>query len=129
MSLGLSSYALSIPFVLTGVHGYAGVGYDDGVYMGVAVLFVHGTMPYRDYVLGNPLESSSWSPRSTHLAEYRYRARSPHSDAVRRSPDPTLGLEVPLQWLSNPTSGSAGRELRALRHPALQCRIRDQGSL
>jgi hypothetical protein len=54
VSLGLSSYALSIPFVLTGVHGYAGVGYDDGVYMGVAVLFVHGTIPYRDYVLVQP---------------------------------------------------------------------------
>lgn len=35
--------------------GLRGLGnYDDGVYFGSAVAFVHGQMPYRDFLLLHP---------------------------------------------------------------------------
>lgn len=39
---------------LTGVHGYDGHGYDDGVYLGAAVRLLHGQLPYLDQDLLHP---------------------------------------------------------------------------
>lgn len=41
--------------MLAGVHGYAsGAGYDDGVYLTVALRLVNGVLPYRDFVFVHP---------------------------------------------------------------------------
>jgi alpha-1,2-mannosyltransferase len=53
VSLGIACYQLSLPNVLTGVLGY-NLGYDDGVYLGVATRLVHGVLPYRDFVFVHP---------------------------------------------------------------------------
>ena len=47
-------YQLSLPFVLLGIHGYTGNGYDDGVYLGAATRLVHGVLPYRDFDFVQP---------------------------------------------------------------------------
>lgn len=49
VSFCVTGYALSLPDALLGVHGY-----DDGVYFGAVLRFVHGAMPYRDYVFMHP---------------------------------------------------------------------------
>lgn len=49
VALGICCYQLSLPFVLLGIHGYTGNGYDDGVYLGAATRLVHGVLPYRDF--------------------------------------------------------------------------------
>jgi len=51
----LAAYPLTFPHLLSGVHGYAsGAGYDDGVYLSVALRLVHGGLPYRDFVFVHP---------------------------------------------------------------------------
>lgn len=52
-ALAIGAYQLSLPHVLTGVLSY-NEGYDDGVYVGAAVRFVHGAVPYKDFVLVHP---------------------------------------------------------------------------
>lgn len=52
-ALGIGIYQLSLPHVLTGVLA-PWVGYDDGVYAGVAIRLVHGVLPYRDFVFVQP---------------------------------------------------------------------------
>ena len=54
VALGLGIYQLSRPHALTGIHGYTGYGYDDGVYLGTAIRLVHGALPYRDYEFVHP---------------------------------------------------------------------------
>ncbi|HEY5111019.1 MAG TPA: hypothetical protein VII67_01680 [Acidimicrobiales bacterium] len=54
VSLLLSCYAQSLPNILTGVHGFTGHGYDDGVYFGAAIAFIHGSWPYRDFAFVQP---------------------------------------------------------------------------
>jgi alpha-1,2-mannosyltransferase len=54
VALGICGYQLTRPHALAGVHGYTGYGYDDGVYLGIAVRLVHGVLPYRDYVFLHP---------------------------------------------------------------------------
>ncbi len=51
LALALAAYQLSLPSVLFGVQigPTPGIEYDDGVYLGVAVRFVHGVLPYRDF--------------------------------------------------------------------------------
>ena len=44
----VAAAALTPSHALTGVHGYAGTGYDDGVYLGAAVRLLHGQLPYLD---------------------------------------------------------------------------------
>lgn len=50
----VAAAALTPQHALTGVHGYAGTGYDDGVYLGSAVRLLHGQLPYLDYDLLHP---------------------------------------------------------------------------
>jgi hypothetical protein len=54
MALGVGIYQLRLHDVAFGVHGYSGIGYDDGVYTGAALHLVHGVLPYRDFVLLHP---------------------------------------------------------------------------
>ncbi len=54
LALGICCYQLSLPFVLLGIHGYSGSGYDDGVYLGAATRLVHGVLPYRDFDFVQP---------------------------------------------------------------------------
>ncbi len=54
VALAVCIYQLTLPNALLGVHGYNGLGYDDGVYFGAAVRLVHGAMPYKDFVLLHP---------------------------------------------------------------------------
>lgn len=49
IAVGMAIYVLSQPHALLGVDGV-----DDGVYFGAAVRFVHGVLPYRDFVLLHP---------------------------------------------------------------------------
>jgi alpha-1,2-mannosyltransferase len=51
--LGIGCYQLSLPHVLSGVLGW-NEGYDDGVYLGAATRFVHGALPYRDFIIVHP---------------------------------------------------------------------------
>jgi len=53
IALGLGIFQLTLPHVLTGVLGW-NLGYDDGVYIGAAVHFAHGSLPYRDFVFVQP---------------------------------------------------------------------------
>lgn len=53
VALAIGCYQLSLPHVLGGVLGY-NEGYDDGVYLGAAIRFVHGVLPYRDFVFVDP---------------------------------------------------------------------------
>ncbi len=53
MSLAFGCYQLILPHVFAGVSGWD-EGYDEGVYVGAAVRFVHGVLPYRDFVLVHP---------------------------------------------------------------------------
>ena len=51
----LAGYPLTFPHMLTGVHGYAsGAGYDDGVYLTVALRLVHGRLAYQEFVFVHP---------------------------------------------------------------------------
>ncbi|HEY1831505.1 MAG TPA: tetratricopeptide repeat protein [Acidimicrobiales bacterium] len=56
VALVLAAYQLSLPSVLFGVHSSATLGteYDDGVYLGAAIRFVHGVLPYRDFDFVQP---------------------------------------------------------------------------
>jgi hypothetical protein len=54
VALGIACYQLSLPHVLLGVHGYSGIGYDDGVYLGAAIRLLHGVLPYRDFDFLHP---------------------------------------------------------------------------
>ncbi len=54
LRLALACYPLTLPNALLGVHSYLGTGYDDGVYLGAAMRFVHGVLPYRDFVFTQP---------------------------------------------------------------------------
>lgn len=51
VALALAGYQLTLPSALFGIHSSAtlGIEYDDGVYMGAAIRFVHGVLPYRDF--------------------------------------------------------------------------------
>ncbi|MCU1490081.1 MAG: hypothetical protein JWM85_1486 [Acidimicrobiaceae bacterium] len=53
LALALALFTLAQPDALFGVHPPF-TGYDDGVYFGVAVRFVHGVLPYRDFVFVQP---------------------------------------------------------------------------
>ncbi|MSZ77697.1 MAG: DUF2029 domain-containing protein [Actinobacteria bacterium] len=50
----LVAYQLARPHALTGVHTYAGMGYDDGVYLGSALHLLQGSLPWRDFALLHP---------------------------------------------------------------------------
>ena len=50
----VTGYALSLPNILTGVHGVSGHGYDDGVYFSAAVNLVNGRLPYSQFVVLHP---------------------------------------------------------------------------
>lgn len=52
VALAFGCYQLSQPNVLTGVLDV--LGYDDGVYSGISIRLVHGSMPYRDFVYVHP---------------------------------------------------------------------------
>lgn len=54
VALAICLYQLTMPNVLFGIHGFSGNGYDDGVYLGAAVSFVHGVIPYRDFAFLQP---------------------------------------------------------------------------
>jgi hypothetical protein len=54
VTLVICLYQLTLPHALRGVHGYSGLGYDDGVYLGAATRLVHGAAPYKDFVLVHP---------------------------------------------------------------------------
>ena len=49
LATGLCAWQLTLPGVLTGV-----TEYDDGVYLGAALRFVSGVLPYRDFVFVQP---------------------------------------------------------------------------
>ncbi len=49
LTLAVCFYVLHLPNVLYGTHEY-----DDGVYMGAALRFVQGIIPYRDFVIVHP---------------------------------------------------------------------------
>lgn len=53
VALGMGCYQLSLPNVLTGATP-PWIGYDDGVYIGVAIRLIHGVLPYRDFVYVHP---------------------------------------------------------------------------
>jgi alpha-1,2-mannosyltransferase len=53
VSLAVGCYELSLPHVLAGVSSWD-EGYDEGVYVGAAIRFVHGVLPYRDFLLVHP---------------------------------------------------------------------------
>lgn len=53
LTLGVGIYLLTLPSALNGVLGW-NEGYDEGVYVGAAVRFVNGVMPYRHFVLVQP---------------------------------------------------------------------------
>jgi hypothetical protein len=53
LALGLACYQLAQPHTLAGVLG-PNEGYDDGVYAGAAIRFVHGVFPYRTFVFVAP---------------------------------------------------------------------------
>lgn len=50
----VAAAALRPNHALTGVHSYAGTGYDDGVYLGAAVRLLHGSLPWLDFDLLHP---------------------------------------------------------------------------
>ncbi len=54
IACGLAAYQLARPNALQGVHGYSGIGYDDGVYVGSAIRLTHGVLPYADYTFLHP---------------------------------------------------------------------------
>jgi tetratricopeptide (TPR) repeat protein len=54
VALAIGIYQLAMPNVLFGIHGFTGNGYDDGVYLGAAIRFVNGTLPYRDFTFLQP---------------------------------------------------------------------------
>ncbi len=54
LTLGLCAYQLSLPNSLLGIHGLTNAGYDDSVYLGMAIRFVHGVLPYRDFDFVQP---------------------------------------------------------------------------
>jgi hypothetical protein len=54
VALAICVYQLTLPDVLFGIHSFSGIGYDDGVYLGAAVRFVNGVLPYRDFVFLQP---------------------------------------------------------------------------
>lgn len=54
-ALAICLYQLSLFGGLFGIHGPTnGRGYDDGVYLGVAVRLIHGLMPYKDFFFAQP---------------------------------------------------------------------------
>ena len=53
IALAMGIYQLTLPHVLKGVLP-PWLGYDDGVYMGVAIRLTHGVLPYRDFVFVHP---------------------------------------------------------------------------
>jgi hypothetical protein len=56
LALGVAALAFTVRWSLVGgargLRGYH--GYDDGVYFAAAVSFVHGNLPYRDFLLLHP---------------------------------------------------------------------------
>jgi hypothetical protein len=55
LSLALIALAICLNQLLAHAHALLGVDeYDDGVYVGTALRFFHGVMPYRDFVFGHP---------------------------------------------------------------------------
>jgi hypothetical protein len=54
VSAALSAYIVSFPHWLLGIHGFGGTGYDDGTYTAASTDFVHGVLPYQNFVWVEP---------------------------------------------------------------------------
>lgn len=54
VALVFASHTYAQPHAFRGIHGYTGTGYDEGVYVGVALSILDGRSPYGSYDLLHP---------------------------------------------------------------------------